>query len=578
MSFVLRHIRGDAVNETFADLLVDRPQLTLGRGADRDILLNDPRVSWEHACIRKQDEGDIRLEVQGNASTVLLNGAPVRGGRLNDGDVISIAGYNITINLLEGRSYVTVEQAPPEKDQASKLLRQQVRLRLSETGTSKRRWSWGLFIGVLLISLGWPLGVRYSDNLYDWVKQSPLPADDIWEPGSLSPAHEGFAANCKNCHMQLFERVPDRACVACHEQMPQHSDNLEMVAASDMSKYRCAACHQEHSGEKGLVLAHPKICTDCHANPDRNMPGSEMPAASDFLHQHPQLSPQRWLSSETGERVDVSVPGSQDQSEEAALIYPHDVHLDAQGVEDNNGDVQVLDCQSCHVYAPGEKHFQPVSFEQHCQSCHSLAFDPNEPDAQVPHGNTQAVLDYLQGFYARKALEGAPAIKVAVPAQQRGRGRSVASERDSQRDTLLKQAQGQAQDATDETIRVRLCATCHTIGLPRGDDTDWDVTPFHQRAVWMTGANFDHSRHKTESCDRCHAAAESDTADDVLMPLIAQCRDCHAGQQREGQKVRSLCVDCHGFHLADHAIMQRKQADSTVSFEDSVTQDQVLPE
>ncbi|MGJ8670435.1 MAG: FHA domain-containing protein [Oceanococcus sp.] len=555
MSFVIRQMRGAAANQTIADLLVNRSQITIGRAADRDVLINDARVSWEHAVIRELGDGEYRLDVVPDAGTVLLNGAPVRGGRLKDGDVIVLGGQEIGLRLFEGRSYITVAEAPKQKDQTFNELRANARLSLGEVSVSKRRWSWLLFTIIIAVGLAWPLGVRYSDDLYLLLKSTPLPVDDLWNSGPIASAHQGFGANCKDCHLKLFERVPDRACASCHQDLPHHADDVDMLHASGIADYRCADCHREHNGDEGLVLAHPKICTDCHARPGQSMPGSQLLGASDFFDDHPELSPQRWVESEDGSRQDVSVPAGEVQSEDAALIYPHDLHLLEEGVEDSDGNVVVLQCESCHEYAQGQINFQKVEFQQHCQYCHSLEFDPAVPDQEVPHGNTAAVLDYLRGFYARRVLEGAPDVPVDKPSRGRGRNRSVSSERETGRDTLLKKANGQALDLIDETIRVRLCAKCHTIGAPRSGGSDWDVTPFKQRSLWMTTAQFDHSRHKTESCESCHDARQSDSADDVLMPVIAQCRDCHGGTHAQAPRVRSLCVNCHGFHIADFARM-----------------------
>ena len=555
MSFILRQLRGSDNNETIADSVIPRSEVTLGRGADRDILLNDTRIAWQHATIRALGRDEYQLDVAKDASSVLHNGSPVRSTRLNDGDVLILGGRELGFQRFEGRVYLTLKDAPKQKDQSAKQLRAQAQLSLQEVGVSKRRWSWGLFLGVLIVGLLLPLGAWFSGGFYSVLKSTPWPLDELWNSGPLSSAHQGFAQNCKACHLELFEPVPDRACAECHTGLPHHDDDVALLSSSGIEQYRCASCHIEHDGSVGLMQTHPKLCTDCHADPARNMVGSTLSSAGDFLHKHPQLSPQRWVEGEDGQRQDVSVPIGEVLTEKASIIYPHDLHLAESGVEDSQGELHVLECQSCHEYQKGEINFQAVDFAQHCQYCHSLEFDPTEPGRQVPHGSTAAVLSDLRGYFARKVLQGAADVEVAKPQAGRGRDRSVQSARDEQRRTLLAKADGMANDQIDETIRVRLCAKCHTIAEPVSQDTQWEVTPFKQRSLWMTAARFDHSRHKTESCDSCHAARESDTADDVLMPDIANCRTCHGGTHSDPPLLRSLCVDCHGFHLAEHANM-----------------------
>ena len=46
------------------------------------------------------------------------------------------------------------------------------------------------------------------------------------------------------------------------------------------------------------------------------------------------------------------------------------------------------------------------------------------------------------------------------------------------------------------------------------------------------------------------------THEDVLMPGIAICRDCHGGQHAENL-LQSTCIDCHQFHLPGQALMLR---------------------
>ena len=556
MAIVIRQLRGSGNNQTISDKRIDRPQVSIGRGADQDILVNDPRVAWEHAEVRAGGLGGYSFEVLRDAGPVLLNGAPSRGSKLRDGDALTLGGSQIVFRLFEGQAYLEVREAPRVKDAQAAQLRAQSKLSLEEVGVSRRRWSWILFLLLLLITLLLPLASRFLPVVSAQIRHAPLvPSDAVWLSGPMSAAHESFGRDCEACHLEAFEVTPDRACLACHATVAHHDDDVALLESSGIEDYRCADCHHEHDGDEGLVLAHPSLCVDCHALPGSKMPGSGLQPVSDFDGGHPQFSPTVWRLDPQGQREAVSLSLQPGLREPSALIFPHDLHLDADGVEDRAGEAQLLDCQSCHEYQAGEVSFQAVDFEQHCQYCHSLEFEPSDPGREVPHGNTQAVLDDLRGYYARQVLQGTEQPPLTLPRGPRGRQRSVVLD-EAERNTLLRKADGLARDKIDETIRVRLCAKCHTIGpAPQEGGADWDVEPFRQRAVWFEAARFDHGHHQTEGCESCHAASTSESADEVLLPGIDDCTGCHAGNASRRGRIRSLCIDCHGFHLAGEALM-----------------------
>jgi hypothetical protein len=66
----------------------------------------------------------------------------------------------------------------------------------------------------------------------------------------------------------------------------------------------------------------------------------------------------------------------------------------------------------------------------------------------------------------------------------------------------------------------------------------------------MSGAWFNHKPHALTPCQDCHAAEASSDSSDVLLPDIGNCRSCHGDPDSHSQ-VRSTCIDCHEYHLAD---------------------------
>jgi hypothetical protein len=89
------------------------------------------------------------------------------------------------------------------------------------------------------------------------------------------------------------------------------------------------------------------------------------------------------------------------------------------------------------------------------------------------------------------------------------------------------------------------CQKCHTF-----DDTKKPATGLPEVAApkiparWLPHSKFDHAPHRPVACGECHKAATSSKTDDVLLPTLETCKDCH--QARGG--ARTGCVECHRYH------------------------------
>jgi hypothetical protein len=72
-----------------------------------------------------------------------------------------------------------------------------------------------------------------------------------------------------------------------------------------------------------------------------------------------------------------------------------------------------------------------------------------------------------------------------------------------------------------------------------------EYRPSALRDRWFDHAVFSHDSHRMLDCLQCHAgAAASASADDVLLPRIETCRECHATPAG----ARADCVECHVYH------------------------------
>ena len=86
-SFVV--VKGPDTGERFA---VDRDELTIGRGSDRHIFLNDVTVSREHAIVTV-GEGAVHIADAGSLNGTYVNGDSIEEAELVDGDHVQIGRF-----------------------------------------------------------------------------------------------------------------------------------------------------------------------------------------------------------------------------------------------------------------------------------------------------------------------------------------------------------------------------------------------------------------------------------------------------------------------------------------------------
>jgi hypothetical protein len=187
--------------------------------------------------------------------------------------------------------------------------------------------------------------------------------------------------------------------------------------------------------------------------------------------------------------------------------------------------------------------------ERHCASCHRLDFDPEDPQRTVPHAQQVQVAGVLRDYYAHAALAGgfdrggAP----AAVRQLRLPGQTLSPQ---QARPALAWADHQASVVIEEVFKRRLCSTCHVVTRTGDAAVPFAITPVApQLANLMPHAQFSHAAHRGEPCTSCHAATGSEHSEDVLMPDLKRCRDCH-GEPGSSAKAPSTCLTCHGFHVA----------------------------
>jgi predicted CXXCH cytochrome family protein len=394
---------------------------------------------------------------------------------------------------------------------------------------------------VLVLLLALPAALRYGAG-----GNAGASLDRVWQAGPSSAAHGGFVADCDQCHQKPFAAVRNEACLACHEGQAPHSDRPEILGLEDMGDARCGSCHLEHAGRDALIARKTELCTDCHADPDEQYAGADLPPVSRFDGDHPgfTLGLPAWKDGEA-QRVEVAQDAG--ARELSHIKFPHDAHLAAEGVSSPEGK-RTLACADCH--RPMGTTFAPIRMEDNCLSCHRLDFDPDSPGRRLPHRAPGEVAAIILDHYARVALAGG-VTQPDAPEVVRLLRRPGQALREEERQVAMSWAQAQAGRAMEDVFSRRLCATCHEVKRTDDPALPWTVEPVALTRSFLAGARFDHAAHRTEDCSRCHEAKTSKASADVLVPDLANCRQCHGDPGvRGGGRIGTACVDCHGFHTA----------------------------
>ena len=208
---------------------------------------------------------------------------------------------------------------------------------------------------------------------------------------------------------------------------------------------------------------------------------------------------------------------------------------------------EFLSCASCHSPDPAGMYMAPVSMALHCQRCHPLTFEDWAEERTLPHGDVAQVFSATADFYRGAALD--PALEIpGRPSWQRRPQQPRPSEREDAPDRWAEE-----QIAASHTVAFgeAACGNCHAVVA---SEDRWTVQAAGLTIPRWSGARFDHGAHQTQSCTDCHDASGSEALDAALMPALAQCQQCHGGED-DASRTRSTCVMCHPYHRADQPAM-----------------------
>jgi predicted CXXCH cytochrome family protein len=570
LTTITRNKKGEASLTTQE---VTTETLRIGRGADCKLHLQDARVSLFHAEIICNFGHPSYIEARGG--TIRVDGETTRATTLKPGQHLLIGPFEIIV-LPDANNIdiaLSIELVDPLSDDLE-AVQSRINAGLASTWLSKRAFSWIAAISVLLIFLAWPvwhalereksLSVKTaSTTLIKTGSAKPMVhPDGSWDVGPLSSAHASFGSNCGACHQQPFKQVQNQACEDCHKKIGWHfaldTPQAKKVHNAVFSEAYCGDCHRDHKGPMGLIRGDSKLCTDCHANLKSQHPQTGVMDVADFGKDHPPFKVSMLLhnaqqSTKAGEpNVHIERIAQTDKAryvESSGLKFPHDVHVTAKGVRSPSGRVQ-MDCKNCHEADETGTRFKPTTMAAHCQSCHSLEFEPEASSRQVPHGKIADVIATVREHYGLAAL--GPNAVINVPAafnavaQQRSKAESnvVAPPR------TLAWANSKATKIIQEIFEVRLCFTCHEITKTNSPaaGVPWQIKPIVITQHWLPKSRFPHTAHATQKCSSCHDVEKSKLSTEIAIPKIENCRECHSGTVTTKDKAPGTCETCHGFH------------------------------
>jgi predicted CXXCH cytochrome family protein len=594
MSFLLRRI---AITADGREIIRATPvadsSIIVGRDAASALHLADLAVNPQHARITTNDGRHIEVE------SLTSLGFEVDGRTVDrvtidagDGAELRFGGHRITVGLDTDSPSPRISLTIARTDELShSALDRDEATAFSLRGKipGRRMSAWLFSIFVLAAFLAAPI---YAWMSWRGVEERPngFHADASWTSGPLSTAHASLADDCQSCHVDAFVAVTDNSCLSCHDddahdhapltrQLAAKGDPgawratlIRIGAAFNRPEGRCVDCHTEHEGAGPMPATAQQFCTDCHDGMSARLTDTKLGDAGDFGTSHPQFRPLVMTSpgaTADDEPVYRRMTWTAALTENNGLKFPHGLHLQRAGgvarmarsldMQTQDG-AAGLDCASCHKPTADRVRFQPVDMERDCQSCHSLAFESvGGVTRTLRHGQPQQVIADLYAYY--RSTPPTRPINLGGMARRRPGGFAEGETYNIYfRETAVRPSR--ADDAVRAVFsRGGACNDCHTITPPRGGNS-WQVTPVAQTTRYMEHGWFDHDDHNDdgEQCSDCHAAARSTNANQLLIPGIKTCRDCHGGEGSDAD-VASSCASCHEYHAGEDATQPWRPTD-----------------
>lgn len=547
-------------------------EILLGRGPACDILLESRSVSLKHARVRASQNA-LMIEDLASLGGVYVNRRPITQQKIGIGDVVKLGDITLrvarTIDSSGAESWELIERRSPEDRMGleEKISNNVAALQLHRALPS----AWKISVLLVLFSFA-------GFYVYPFVSPDKLQ----WSSGPLTDAHRMVAHDCSACHDGGFVQVRDQKCLSCHN-MTQHSEDF---AAHIGVEPRCAECHMDHTGDHGIIVSQPQLCTACHADIGATLarlgkPKTDVSALNvTGFKNHPQfrvtLKFDAGLTGLTKTGADSAVQSAKKDAEavqirrvgiddSANLRDPshiklnHKVHLEP-GLRSKTGKKN-LDCQYCHKISPDFRTMEPIDFEKHCTDCHGLEFDERLAGLEVPHGNADVVYRFLYAEYAKLLLADDSSLTKRTFQSRGGRlpGKAapqVIEEQRSREDFSRAFVERESRTTERMLFTKTACYLCHDVSERPQSEAELGEAAMSKFAVlkpnipkvWMPAAIFGHGAHEEIKCEECHGGVrDSQKTADVLLPRLENCQNCHAQHPAPGN-ASGDCITCHTYH------------------------------
>jgi predicted CXXCH cytochrome family protein len=401
--------------------------------------------------------------------------------------------------------------------------------------------------------------------------------------------------------------VSDDACLACHEAGRHNSHQLQFFNSENNQAKNCAECHREHRGPEALIRLPDSSCTQCHADlqtDDKEHRYDPHVTRFDQTH-HPAFG--HWRG-EGGLRDPGTITFSHKAHLDLADKWPttstpKDNRAPSHWREVIGTEVGKLkdqECQYCHKLDAAGRFMQPIRYAEHCAACHPLLPQlagnwpeketrtflqtplhhpgPGESAAKVRgellERYSELILHHSAGPPPDRGNPARPAVLRSLLPMLKDQQLQVLDQQFNTERSLFRKDGGEPLPGIDQVhFDMRGgCAFCHKergsadradgerlpeYELPylreRGKNVMFPTDRFDGEAYrfdrnrWFPHSQFNHEKHRTMDCVECHAASESTKAEQVLMPTIDACVQCHGVSVG---KARSDCLECHSYH--DH--------------------------
>lgn len=583
--------------------------LRIGRGLSSDLRLEDLVVSLDHAIISRDETRGYVLRNLTTTGATFLNRVPVKESVLRPGDLVRIQQYGMAVSVDEETSalVLTVQEEAKATPQPELALLPKLRLaggRWSQAGIAlvlcllvAAGTLTAFVLGPRTLLMPGEVSLKHA-KFANQCEVCHTSAKPVWklvdnaacqschEPQVLSPAH--FA--------DKVSQTPAPLCAACH------LEHKGPRVLADVPDQKCSLCHGELKATNPHVPGLPAIHSFATDHPEfaitRSSPDKPGPLRV-RLDEKARLKDESTL--DLNHLRHLELPGDLLQKEfgtEARRMVCSDCHR-----TESDGRTMLpiryeRDCQRCHttelefdLAMPGRRviHGRQVEdVRRQLQEIYAGRYMELHPEEARISAGTRWIPGRPLPVQPKTAQERY--LVDRVPAAESllfsKKGRHCLKCHQVEAVNQVQQTEGMGENlVTPAKGNTEIPGNSPAAGRPLGKTTETTragVPMIRIRKVaglyqshprgWLPYSRFDHQAHaslpqleakgaglrpdsmklgETDSkhpnwCVACHDQALRSTAtEDVLLPSIGLCRECHV----PAGGAQSSCQSCHNFHV-----------------------------